>query len=268
MASVLAIDAAWTAHGSSGMALLQSGHTGWTCVGLAPSYAQFLALAGGKTVDWSASPPGGRPVASDLLGAAKMLLKGADVDVVTIDMPIATTTITGRRAADSAISQAFGGRWCSTHTPSAARPGAISDRLRADFADLGYPVATTRMRQGTTPALVEVYPHPALLALMNAPRRIPYKISRAGRYWPTLSPSDRRRKILRIWRQIHRKLASTIAGADLPFPSANACHELGNARLKRYEDALDALICGWVGIQYLEGRCAPYGDRTSSIWTP
>jgi hypothetical protein len=82
------------------------------------------------------------------------------------------------------------------------------------------------MHQGMTPALVEVYPHPALLALMmNASRRIPYKISRAGRYWPTLSPSDRRRKILHLWRQIHRKLASTISGADLPFPSSNACHD-------------------------------------------
>jgi hypothetical protein len=34
--------------------------------------------------------------------------------------------------------------------------------------------------------------------------------------------------------------------------------------LKRYEDAL---VCGWIGIAYLQGRCAPYGDETAAIWT-
>jgi predicted RNase H-like nuclease len=40
------------------------------------------------------------------------------------------------------------------------------------------------------------------------------------------------------------------------------------AALKRYEDALDALVCGWVGIEYLGGRCTAFGDTAAAIWTP
>ena len=39
------------------------------------------------------------------------------------------------------------------------------------------------------------------------------------------------------------------------------------AGLKRFEDALDALICAWVGIDYLAGRARPYGDTSAAVWT-
>ena len=42
----------------------------------------------------------------------------APVDLVAIDMPIANLPITGRRVADRLVSAQFGGRGCSTHTPS------------------------------------------------------------------------------------------------------------------------------------------------------
>jgi predicted RNase H-like nuclease len=38
--------------------------------------------------------------------------------------------------------------------------------------------------------------------------------------------------------------------------------------LKRYEDALDALICGWVGVEYLAGRAVPLGNEDAAIWCP
>ncbi len=40
------------------------------------------------------------------------------------------------------------------------------------------------------------------------------------------------------------------------------------ARLKRYEDALDALVRAWVGIEYLAGRTRAFGDADAAIWTP
>ncbi len=48
-------------------------------------------------------------------------------------MPLATTPITNRRAADTAISSRFGPKGCAVHSPSAERPGAMADQLRADF---------------------------------------------------------------------------------------------------------------------------------------
>jgi predicted RNase H-like nuclease len=35
-------------------------------------------------------------------------------------------------------------------------------------------------------ALVEVYPHPALIEILKAPRRLEYKATKAGKYWRTL----------------------------------------------------------------------------------
>lgn len=268
MAAILAIDAAWTVAEPTGIALLRGTERGWECAGVAPSQAQFLGLAGGMPVDWAARPIGQVPHAAELVNAARILLGGAPVDVVTIDMPISTGEISGRRAADSAISKAFGARGCATHSPNAELPGAISSVLREQFAELGFPIATSLTPTGASPTLVEVYPHPALLVLMNAAYRVPYKIMKVGRYWPTLSPTERRRKVVQIWHEIHTALAVTIAGAELPLPSPDSAGPLGNAGLKRYEDALDAVVCGWIGIAYLQGLCAPFGDETAAIWTP
>ena len=52
-ALVLGIDAAWTAHNPSGVALVQRAAEGWQCMALAPSYDAFLALAAGQPWDKS-----------------------------------------------------------------------------------------------------------------------------------------------------------------------------------------------------------------------
>ena len=268
MRSILAIDPAWTAREPSGVALLREAQAGWDCIGLAPSYSQFLALADGVPVDWSSAPVGAEPDVHALLDATQQLLGGTPVDLITIDMPVATMPISGRRAADSGISQAFGGRGCGTHSPSAARPGVISYKLQAAFADRGYPLATSNASSGEIPALVEVYPHPALLVLLDAQYRVPYKVSRAHRYWPAVSPADRRRRLVEAWHEILAALAETIVGANLPVPTLDLVDQHGSTQLKRYADALDALVCAWVGTQFLQGHCAPYGDATAAIWTP
>jgi len=76
-----------------------------------------------------------------------------------------------------------------------------------------------RQRPTTTPALIEVYPHPALLVLMDAPYRVQYKVSKAGRYWPKVPPSERRRKLVETWSKIREALGKTIIGAELPLPT-------------------------------------------------
>ena len=163
MKSILAIDTAWTVREPSGVELIREDQAGWDCIALAPSYAQFLALADGVPVDWPSVPVGAEPDVHALLDATQQLLDGEPVDLITIDMPVATTPTIGRRAADSGISHAFGGRGCSTSSPSASRPGMIRDKLWAAFAERSYPLATSDVPSREIPALVEVYPHPALL---------------------------------------------------------------------------------------------------------
>ena len=177
---VLGIDAAWTAHQPSGISLLQRTTSGWSCLAIAPSYEAFITQASGQGWDPEQKATGSRPDPAALLQASKQLA-GAELSCVSVDMPLATSPITGRRAADTAISSRFGPKGCAVHSPSAERPGAIADQLRADFAALGYPLHTNG-NEHSAPALIECYPHVALLALLKRDYRVPYKVSRSGKY--------------------------------------------------------------------------------------
>ena len=99
-----------------------------------------------------------------------------------------------------------------------------------------------------------MYPHPALLALTGESTRLAYKIGKPGRTWSTVRP---------LWMRVLRRLDAELAGATLDLPT-----EAPLARLKRWEDALDATVCAWVGARYSEARVECYGDDTAAIWCP
>ena len=260
MKVVLGIDAAWTAGQPSGVALVRSRGRAWSCVALAPSYESFLTLAAGSSVDWRARPRGGPPDCDALLAAATSLA-GAPPDVIAIDMPLATGRITGRRAADNAISSAYASRGLGVHTPNEQRPGPIADAMRVGFGRHGYRVAHARTVPGTPRVLIEAFPHAAAIVLAGATYRVPYKLSRIAQYWPDRMPIQRRRALLAQWTVLRRALADIIRGGELRIPSGGPL-----AHLKRYEDALDALICAWIGIEYLDGKLRAHGDATAAVW--
>jgi predicted RNase H-like nuclease len=264
--SVLGIDAAWTEKEPSGVALIEGSQGDWRCVAVTPSYGSFLALAEGTPVDWNAKSRGALPDVGRLVAAAERLLGGRQLTVVTVDMPLSTEPITGRRAADAAISRAYGGRGAAVHSPSSERPGAISDGLTKAFADAGFPLATGATPAGTPDRLVEVYPHPALMTLTGADYRLPYKVSRSRKYWPGSTPAERRANLIDQFRSILWALKDEISEIHLEMPDATST--MSTSGLKRYEDSLDALVCAWVGARYLEGVAVPYGDHTAAIWVP
>lgn len=108
MTVVLGIDAAWTPHEPSGVALVAKLTGRWRSLCVAPSYASFLDHAEGVPVDWIAGRfQGDNPDLGKLLPAAAKIA-GKDVDVVSVDMPVSTVPFSGRRVADNAISRAFG----------------------------------------------------------------------------------------------------------------------------------------------------------------
>jgi predicted RNase H-like nuclease len=260
MPSVLAIDPAWTSSARSGVALLDKGKGGWTCVALAPSYDDFIALASGKTVSWSKALPGSVPSPSALLSAAKTLLGGREVDLVVADIPLATVPIIGRRVADDAIARAFGAMGIGTHTPSTTRPGPLSPLLVSGFGQSGHVLATAGHAVGLPQWLIEVYPHPALVKLLGRTFRVPYKVGKSSNYWKKTPLATRRANLLAEWTAILAALAKEIVGIPLT-PQALAL-------TKAHEDGLDALICGWVGTRYFDGAAKAYGDVTAAIWCP
>ena len=155
----------------------------------------------------------------------------------------------------------------SDDPPSAERPGAIADQLRADFAALGYPLHTNSS-DPAAPALIECYPHVALLALLKRNYRVPYKVSRSGKYWKAekLTCSERIERLLDQFRAIKAGLEAHINNIPDFIPAASGTTTL--ASLKPVEDMLDGLICAWVGIEHLEGRTIGLGDHTAAIWVP
>ena len=198
-----------------------------------------------------------------LLRATERLLGGERVNVVSVDMPLSRIDITGRRKADNDISRRFGARGCSTHSPNRERPGKISKDFRQTLSGLGYRLAVNRP---TADSLIEVYPAPALLRLMDCDYRVPYKVARTRRYWPNLGRKGRAERLIREFKCIHERLSEVICGIPTFLPRLPYSGTLSS--LKRYEDALDSLVCAWVGARYLEGCAEPFGDDDAAIWVP
>jgi predicted RNase H-like nuclease len=256
MQAVLGIDAAWTEKEPSGVALAISDGSRWKLAGVSPSYAYFglprtLERARGSSPD---IPP--------LLREAETIA-GLPVDLVAVDMPLSHDPINSRRASDQAVSLAYGGRWAGTHNPNPERPGKIGETLTQGLKAAGYPLLTTEI---SSRGVIEVYPHPALVELADAPKRLPYKIGKIREYWRENTPAERKARLIEQWKAIVRLLEPEIEGVvdALPLPIVTA---LGH-ELKAFEDTLDAVICAWIGIMALEGRAVPFGDATSAIWIP
>jgi predicted RNase H-like nuclease len=102
--------------------------------------------------------------------------------------------------------------------------------------------------------------------LAGAPKRLPYKAAKVRKYWPFDSPPECRARLLRQWEEIVGLLEAEITGVRDALPRL----EPGAAgwQIKAYEDALDAIVCAWVGVCALEGRAVPFGDDDSAIWIP
>ena len=262
---------------------------GWHCVAVVPSCGAFMTFRFGGDVEWSARQTvgGDRVCPADLLRQAARLLGGAQVDLVAVDMPLARSPVRGRRRADDEVSRQFAAAWCGTHSPTAQRPGVLSDILREEFEAEGYRLATKGVsaeRSGRAggaghliPAepgqtdkartLIEVYPHAALLTLLTVDRRVPYKVNKTLDYWPHEPLATRRRHLVLVEQhRILRALRTEIQDIDLPLPQPDSPGTL--ASLKPFEDALDALVCCWVGIRYLEGKAVAYGDEDAAVWVP
>lgn len=267
MPTVLGIDAAWTYGQPAGVALVEETSAyKWKCSGVAPSYDAFTDLSNGRWIDWQSGYFKGSMPNGDQLLQASVRLCGIEPDVIAVDMPVSTVEINGRRPADNAISVAFSRYQAGTHSPSSERPGLIGSQLSDSMARQGFPLATTLTTAGSSKRLVEVYPHPSLIRLTDASKRLPYKQGNSSKYWPGMDARWRIGKLLDVYGSILAALGNYISDINLRLPSPEQVPSL--AHLKRYEDAIDGLVCAWTGIEYLEGRAESYGDANAAIWVP
>ncbi|MFP5239827.1 MAG: DUF429 domain-containing protein, partial [Acidobacteriota bacterium] len=230
--------------------------------------------AGGETETGPGTTPEVTPCPSDARGRTAQApdpltllarcreLAGVEPQCIAVDMPIVPHgRVTGRRQADNAVARAFGGRKCATHSPTRERPGALGENFSRGLEAQGYHVAVAGSAL-TGRDLLEVYPHPALLALTGERMRLPYKSGKTTTYWPGRPRRERVEMLLDVWARIREALAGrmVIEPGVLPPPEG--------WRLKAWEDMLDAAVCAWVGACYLDGRAVALGDAASAVWVP
>jgi predicted RNase H-like nuclease len=124
-------------------------------------------------------------------------------------------------------------------------------------------------RRQNSHIFLEVYPHPAIIELLDLDERLQYKVSKLQKYWPDLEGDKRWAAVAQNLARLRAGLDKRIAGVADWIPSAKSFIKSGPAsRLKGYEDALDAIVCAWIGCEFLAGRCVAYGDAESAIWLP
>ncbi|HUO36465.1 MAG TPA: DUF429 domain-containing protein [Mycobacterium sp.] len=191
-----------------------------------------------------------------------------DQCVVAIDAPLIVTNPTGQRPCETALNRDFrryeaGAHPCNTskpelaHTPRGAR---IAHGLALDIDP----------RSRAACRAIEVYPHPAMVAVFGLTRTLKYK------HKPGRGVEDLRVELLRLIR-----LLEGLADAEVPMrvtghPGWVALRrEVEDAtrkfQLRNAEDPVDAVVCAYVSL-YRERRpddVITYGDYQSGyIVTP
>jgi predicted RNase H-like nuclease/ppGpp synthetase/RelA/SpoT-type nucleotidyltranferase len=191
-----------------------------------------------------------------------------DECLVAIDAPLIVTNPTGQRPAERDLNADFAKFQAGAHPSNTGKPEFAATprgaRL-ADALDLDMDPASISSRRA-----IEVYPHPATVALFRLGRTLKYK-AKPGRNLAQL-----RAELLRLMEHIE--------GLATAHPALRVADNQGwaalrrnvetaerKADLRRVEDPVDAVICAYVGL-FATRRPADvttYGDfATGYIVTP
>jgi predicted RNase H-like nuclease len=241
----------------------------------------------GIDLAWSArNPSGAAVIAGDGAGGAlvDVALLGGDAEVVAyveryagdgpaivaVDAPLRVPNETGRRPAEAALSRAFRRYEAGAHPANRRRlavDGVVrGEALVAALARRGF-AHVPAVEAGVSGRLVvEVFPHPAMVALFGLGRTLKYKAK------PGRTPEMR----LAEWRRYLACLRA-LAAADPPLRGhepflARDPASLRGRRLKDYEDQADALVCAYVALyafRWGSARCRVFGTLDDgAIFTP
>jgi predicted RNase H-like nuclease len=190
--------------------------------------------------------------------------------LVAFDAPLVVPNRTGRRPCEALFASVF----ASAHAgPYPANLTLLRDDVRAHRL-------SRRLRLGVTPAAVrrrplragiEVFPHPALVVLLDRAERLPYK-AKPGRALGIRH--EAMRELLAGLEGLKRGDPSldVATGPDWPRLAALCEARPSGAALKRLEDELDAYVCayiGWYHLAWSGTRSLTIGDgRCGYIVTP
>jgi predicted RNase H-like nuclease len=207
------IDLAWSATGA--------GRTGLAVVGDSGALQASTTLrTDDEIARWLGSVPGRLAVAA-------------------VDAPLVVPNETGQRPAETAIARAYGAFKIGAHTCNRSRAWMDPPRAEVLAKRLGWQVAPTHRGSPDFPACIEVYPHPAMVALFGLEARLTYK----GRY-----PFEVRREAFTALLG-HLEAIESLAladSADWARLRAGVASAGRQSALDAVEDELDAVLCAHV----------------------
>ncbi|MCX6402254.1 MAG: DUF429 domain-containing protein [Propionibacteriales bacterium] len=189
--------------------------------------------------------------------------------LVAIDAPLIVTNKTGNRPAEAALNKDFARFDAGAHPSNTGkkefreqpRGARIAARLGLDM----------NPRSGRARRAIEVYPHPATVALFGLGRTLKYK-NKTGRSLETL-----RAELLVLMGLVEGLVdADPALVVDAPGSAwkslRNAVEVAGRkSELRVVEDQVDAVICAYIGLFATRrpGETTTYGDfETGYIVTP
>jgi predicted RNase H-like nuclease len=202
---------------------------------------------------------------ADVLAAVRPYTRGDCL--VAFDAPLVVTNPTGQRPAETALNRDFrrfeaGAHPCNTGKPEFADGPRAARLARALGLDMD-------PRSPATRRAIEVYPHPATVALFRLPRTLKYK-AKPGR------GLDQLKSELLLLMDGLEKLTQAVVpllvdGPDWVDLRRQVVAAQRKSDLRRAEDPIDAVVCAYVAL-YAERRPTDitiYGDvATGYIVTP
>jgi predicted RNase H-like nuclease len=189
--------------------------------------------------------------------------------VVAIDAPLIVPNETGRRTAEALIGQRFGRFGASAYPANRTNPLFRPPRGAVLAEDLALDMDPARAPVPGRRTCIEVYPHPAMVALFELDYVIPYK-AKQGRDLDALKAAYER-----LLTGIQQACSGTLRLDDsrrwdeLCILARSASRK---SELKAIEDEIDAIFCAylaWLWAEHGLTACEVLGDVTTGyIVTP
>ena len=186
--------------------------------------------------------------------------------IVAIDAPTHVPNQTGQRPCEAQCRALYGRYEAGPHPANRSLYGGDirGETLVAALAGDGFLHDPSPPARGER-RVMEVFPHPAHVALFGLPKTLKYKAKPGRSLQARLAEFERYASLLRSLSGYDPSLRIEDEILDGPQPPAPAA-------LKRYEDALDALTCAYLAAYYLRWgakRLQTLGDRgTGHIVVP
>lgn len=188
--------------------------------------------------------------------------------LVAIDAPIVVANATGNRPAEAALNKDFARFDAGAHPSNTGKP-EFSEQPRAAriAARLGLDI---NPRSGRARRAIEVYPHPATVALFRLGRTLKYK-NKPGRDRDQLQAA-----LLVLMSHVEALAAAEprlVVAGNAEWRALRAAAETAGRKseLRVVEDQVDAVVCAYVAMfaQHRPDLTTTYGDlETGYIVTP